>query len=115
NPEALASRRERGDSDNGGDDKTALGISVTPLTPELSRQLNAKGAHGLVVEDVDPDGRAADAGIRQGEVIESDNRQRVTTIEDLRSAIKRTSDRPALLLINRQGNQIFVTVKPANG
>ena len=113
NPDAIAARRG-GESDGRSDDKTALGVSVTPLTPELAQQLKAKGAHGLVVEDVDPDGRAADAGIRQGDVIESVNRQPVGTIEDLRSAIKKTSDRPALLLINRQGSEIFVTVKPAN-
>jgi serine protease Do len=114
NPDKVAARRD-GESDGRSDDKTALGVSVTPLTSELAQQLKAKGAHGLVVEDVDPDGRAADAGIRQGDIIESVNRQAVSTIEDLRSAIKKTSDRPALLLINRQGSEIFVTVKPANG
>jgi serine protease Do len=115
NPDKMAARRDRGESDNGSADKTALGVSVAPLTPELAQQLHAKNAQGLVVEDVDPDGRAADAGIRQGDIIESVNRQAVKSIEDLRSAIKRTADRPALLLINRSGNEIFVTVKPANG
>ena len=114
NPDRMAARRD-GESDGRSDDKTALGVSVTPLTPELAQQLKAKGARGLVVEDVDPDGRAADAGIRQGDIIESVNRQPVSTIGDLRSAIKQTANKPALLLINRQGNEIFVTVKPANG
>ena len=88
---------------------------MAPLTPDMAQQLHAKNAQGLVVEDVDPDGRAADAGIRQGDIIESVNRQAVKSIEDLRAAIKRTADRPALLLINRQGNEIFVTVRPSNG
>src|SRR4029077_11902946 len=104
----LARERDSGDSDGKSGDKTALGVSVTPLTPELAQQLRAKGAQGLVVEDVDPDGRAADAGIRQGDIIVSVNRQAVRSIDDLRAAIKRTADRPALLLINRQGNEIFV-------
>ena len=115
NPDKLAARRDDGQSDGRSDDKTALGVSVAPLTPDLAQQLHAKDAHGLVVESVDPDGRAADAGLRQGDIIESVNRQAVKTVEDLRSAIKRTSDRPALLLINRSGNEIFVTVRPANG
>jgi hypothetical protein len=29
--------------------------------------------------------------------------------------VKRAADKPVLLLINRQGNNIFVTVKPVNG
>ena len=115
NPDKMAARRDGGESDGKSDDKTALGVSVAPLTPEMAQQLHAKNAQGLVVEDVDPDGRAADAGIRQGDIIESVNRQAVKSIEDLRSAIKRTADRPALLLINRQGNEIFVTVRPSNG
>jgi serine protease Do len=96
-------------------DKAALGVSVAPLTPELASRLGTKSAEGLVVQNVDPEGRAADAGIRSGDVIESVNRQPVKSVEDLRSALKRNADRPVLLLINRQGSNVFVTVKPANG
>jgi S1-C subfamily serine protease len=69
---------------------------------------------GVVVRDVDPDGRAADAGIRAGDVIQEVNRHAVTSVEDLRSATRQNSDRPTLLLINRQGTDLFVTVKPAD-
>jgi Do/DeqQ family serine protease len=120
--EALDGRRASGDADDeqgNGDatpDRAALGISVAPLTPELRSQLKVgRDAQGLVVRDVDPDGRAADAGIRAGDVIEEVNRQAVGSVEDLRSAVRRTADKPALLLINRQGTNVFVTVKPANG
>jgi S1-C subfamily serine protease len=100
NPEKTARNSERGESDA---DRTALGISVAP------------DRKGLVVEDVDPDGRAADAGIRPGDVIQEVNRQPVKSVEDLRAAVRRSSDRPALLLISRQGRDVFVTVKPSNG
>jgi serine protease Do len=118
--EASPQRSARsGDNSRGaedGDDRTALGIAVVPLTPELAARVGApKDAHGLVVEDVSPDSRAADAGIRQGDVIQEVNRQAVRTVEDLRSAARKSASRPALLLINRQGSDIFVTVKPANG
>ncbi|HKB10280.1 MAG TPA: DegQ family serine endoprotease [Vicinamibacterales bacterium] len=117
NPEKLA--RGRGDRDsesNGSEDKTALGVSVAPLTPELRDRTRApKDAQGLVVQDVDPDGRAAAAGVQPGDLIQEVNRQPVKSVEDLRAALKKTTDRPTLLLINRQGNDIFVTVRPANG
>jgi len=64
---------------------------------------------------VDPDGRAADAGIRPGDVIHEVNRQTVKSPEDLRAAVRKSADRPALLLIDRNGASAFVTVKPANG
>ena len=56
-----------------------------------------------------------DTAKQAGDVIESVNRQAVKTVEDLRGAIQKTADKPVLLLINRQGSTIFVTVKPANG
>jgi serine protease Do len=112
NPENVA---RRGDGEPDSTDKAALGVSVAPITPELASRLGTKGAQGLVVENVDPDSRAAEAGIQAGDVIESVNRQSVKTVEDLRGAVKRAADKPVLLLINRQGSSIFVTVKPANG
>ena len=71
--------------------------------------------HGLVVEDVNPDGRAADAGVRRGDIIAEVNRQPVRSVDDLKAALKRSSDRPVLMLINRQGSDLFMTVRPANG
>jgi Do/DeqQ family serine protease len=87
------------------EDKTALGVSVAP----------SKDAKGLVVEDLDPNGRAADAGIQAGDVIASVNSKATTNVEELRAALKSVGDRPALLLIRRGDNSLFVTVKPANG
>jgi serine protease Do len=103
--EASADRsaRGRGDSGDRTSDKSALGVSVAP------------DAKGLVVEDVDPDSRAADAGIRAGDVIREVNRQPVKSIEDLRAAVRKSTDKPSLMLINRDGRDVFVTVKPANG
>ena len=34
------------------------------------------------------------------------------SVDDLKAALKKTSDRPTLLLISRQGNNLFLTVKP---
>ena len=43
------------------------------------------------------------------------NRQPVKSVDDLRAALKKTSDKPTLLLVHRQGSDIFVTVRPSNG
>jgi len=94
----------------------ALGVSVAPLTPDaVSRLRLPKNARGVVVEEVDPDGRAADAGIQPGDLIEEVNGQPVNTVDDLRAAVSKTTARPLLLLVNRQGSEIFVTLRPSNG
>jgi Do/DeqQ family serine protease len=97
-------------------DKAALGVSVAPLTPDLANRLGItdRDAKGLVIQDVNPDGRAADAGLQPGDVIEQVNRTPVETVEDLRSAVTKAGDRPILLLINRDGVNTFVTVRPSN-
>jgi serine protease Do len=113
NPEKSA-RDDRGDSK--GDNTAALGIAVEPLTPQLADRLGVdQGTKGVVVENVDPDGRAADAGLQPGDIIAKVDRQPVRSVEDLRSAVKNGGDKPVLLLVNRKGTQIFVTVRASNG
>jgi serine protease Do len=116
----LSARSEGGEFDRDDSrsepDKTALGVAVAPLTPDVASQLGfPRNTTGLVVQEVDPAGRAMEAGIRAGDVIQEVNRRQVGSVADLRAALRQTSDRPALLLINRQGADLFVTVKPANG
>jgi serine protease Do len=113
--QASGDKIARRDNESGGADQSSLGVAVAPLTPELaSRYKLPRDAHGIVVQDVDPDGRAADAGIQAGDVIEEVNRQPVQSVEDLRAALGKNTDRPVLLLVNREGSSRFVTVRPNN-
>jgi Do/DeqQ family serine protease len=106
------------DKDSGGGSEGAtgggkLGVAVEPLTPEIARQLELKpGAQGLVVTSLDPSGPAADAGLQRGDVIEQVNRQPVRAQADITSALQRSGSRPVLLLVNRGGTSIFLTVRP---
>jgi S1-C subfamily serine protease len=69
---------------------------------------------GLVVGEVRPDSRAASAGIRTGDVIEEVNRQPVTSVDELRDAIRNAPDRPMLVLVHRGGTDLFLTVDAAS-
>lgn len=90
-----------------------LGLGVQPLTPDLATRLHLPaGVQGLVVMQVDPAGPAAEAGIDEGDVIEEVNRQPVHSVAELKAALERTGTRPALLLVNRQGTSVFLTVRP---
>jgi Do/DeqQ family serine protease len=95
-------------------DQTALGVGVAPLTPETAARAGLRGSvKGLLVQNVEPDSRAADAGIRPGDVIVEANRKSVTNVDELRAAVRSTSDRPLLLLVNREGHDLFLTVRPS--
>lgn len=117
--EAQVSRDAANRASNGGDDdKAALGVAVSPLSPEMaSRSGLGRNARGVVVQDVDPDGRAADAGIQEGDIILEVNRQPVQSVEELRSAVRAAASKPTLLLVRRavdgdEGRDLFVTVRP---
>jgi regulator of sigma E protease len=61
---------------------------------------------------VEPESPAAQAGIQKGDRIVAVNNQRVTAWEDLSSAIKQSGGQPLVLLIQRDGQELTVTVQP---
>ncbi|MEP7214583.1 MAG: DegQ family serine endoprotease [Acidobacteriota bacterium] len=90
-----------------------LGLTLQPVTPQIAKQLGIEaGTEGLVVTDVDPNGATAEAGVAKGDVLLEVNRQAVTSVDAVQSALEKSGDRPVLLLISRRGTTIFVTVRP---
>ena len=90
-----------------------LGLNLQPLTPEISKKLNIdEEVKGVLVTEVDPSSPAAEEGIARGDVIMEINRTLVSTLDDVRTALKKSGDKPALLLISRSGRTVFISVKP---
>ena len=91
--------------------KGKLGLSVQPLTPPMARELGLKVKEGVLVREVVEGGRAAEAGIRAGDVIVEINRQPVRTVEDLTTRVdKQAKNEPMVLLVNRDGQTMYVAV-----
>jgi Do/DeqQ family serine protease len=91
---------------NGG----RYGMTVSPLTPDVAGQLGVRAKGGLVVENVAPASAASDAGLRSGDVIVEVNNKPVGSLSQFQEAVKANPDRPALLLVNRQGGELFVAL-----
>jgi Do/DeqQ family serine protease len=113
-PEERPARSGReGSPESRASNSGKLGLAVQPLTPALARQLGISATtEGLVVTEILPFGPAADAGIRQGDVLEEANQQPLRSVNDLRVAIERSGKDPLLLLVNHRGTTIFVTIRP---
>jgi serine protease Do len=88
-----------GSGSEGGGGK--LGVTVEPR----------RGGQGVVVTDVEPGSPAADAGIQPDDVILEVNREAVKSSADLRAGVSRSGSRPTLLLVSRNGRNIFVAVQ----
>jgi serine protease Do len=89
-----------------------LGVAVESLTPDAAAKMELpRDTRGLVVTSVDPEGPAADSGLRRGDVISEVNRKPIATREELRAALDTSGARPLLLLVTREGQTIFLTVR----
>ncbi|HWI58809.1 MAG TPA: PDZ domain-containing protein, partial [Bacillota bacterium] len=83
--EAMAGGQGRGGpKQHGQSSMDALdGVEVTDLDASVRRQLDVpRSVQGALVVNVDPESTAAEAGLRQGDVITEMNRQRVRSAED---------------------------------
>jgi Do/DeqQ family serine protease len=114
--EATVTERESASARGGGESerqaKGRYGLSVEPVTPDLADQLQLpRSTKGVAVVDVDPTGAAAEAGLRQGDVIQRVNGQDVQTGTDLKTALDAAGNRPALLLVQREGHDLFFALR----
>jgi serine protease Do len=89
------------------------GVTVQNLTAALRQQLGVpSNVQGVAISNLDPSSPAAQAGLQEGDVIESINRQPVHTVADFeRLAAEAKGD--TLLRINRQGSGAFIIVSPS--
>jgi serine protease Do len=93
-------------------DKSLNGVSVENITPETAQDLKLPASTpGVVVSEVSPESRAADAGLKPGDVIQQVNHQTVANVRDFSEAVgKSGKDDSVLLLVNRDGNTLFLAV-----
>lgn len=90
-----------------------LGLTLQPVTPDVAKELQIPDdTKGLVVSQVDPNGAAAQVGVRRGDVILEVNRSPVSSLDEMKSALDKSGTNAALLLISRGGQTTFLTVKP---
>jgi serine protease Do len=61
------------------------------------------------VTNVDPAGKAADSGLKRGDVIQEVNHKPVRNTADFEAAMRNAKD-AALLLVNRQGSTMYLAV-----
>ena len=83
-----------------------LGLALRSLQPQEKRETGVK--HGLLIEDAS--GAAAMAGIHGGDVLLAVNGSPIDSVEQVRNIVAK-ADKSVALLIERDGNRIFVPVR----
>ncbi len=89
-----------------------LGATVAALSPEARQSLGIDDSvSGAVVTSLKSGGAASNAGLRVGDVIVRVGDTAVNSAQELDAALSGANKDTALLLVNRRGNQIFMSVK----
>jgi serine protease Do len=88
------------------------GLTLSDLTPETRRAfgIGDPSLKGVVVTQIAPNGPAARAGLRPGDVLLEVNRKAVTSVRDFEDAYGKAKGN-VLLLLHRRGATVFVVVK----
>lgn len=99
-------------STEGGDQATALGLSVQTLTRQLAQQYGLENEEGVIITGVQGGSIASMAGLQAGDLIVEADRQPVKNVAELNNALaKAKSNGRVLLLVKRKGGSIFVVLQ----
>lgn len=90
--------------------RAKLGVTVQPLNAGLARSLGLEGVHGALVSGVEAGSPGERAGVQPGDVIKQVDGRAVASVQELRTRLAASPDRPALLLLARRGNDLFVAL-----
>jgi len=97
----------------------AIGLGLMDITPDVRQELNlSANQRGALVASVNPDKPASTSGIQPGDIIVAVNQAPVKTARQVTQAIAlagKSGRKSVLLLIERDGGQIYVAVPFANG
>jgi serine protease Do len=88
-----------------------LGMTVGDVTPDVARQMGLSDIQGVLVSEIDPSGPAAEAGLREGDIILEVNRRGIRDTEEYLEALQNRADDTILLLVARDDNTLYVALK----
>ena len=95
-------------------DNVLASLRVQTLDNSLMSQLNISAKTvGVVITSVESGGQAEAAGLQRGDVIQEVNHEPIKTLAEYQKASEKIKkDELAVLLVNRQGNSLFVAINP---
>lgn len=88
-----------------------LGIKVSALTPEIAQQFKISESAGVIVVNVAPDSKGAEAGMQLGDVIKEINHMPVSTVESFRTAIDGVKKGDAVQMFILRRGRGFLVIK----
>ena len=104
--------KEEESEEDSGESRADLGMSVEQLTPDLARNLGLSETSGLVIMQIHPYSPAAEAGLRQGDIILEMDQAAIKDIDAFYKKISRYKKGDIILFLIKRGNTtLYLTLK----
>ena len=85
-----------------------FGIAVQPLPDRAAQGLGVEPGQGVLIDSVENDSPAEEAGIHPGDLIAEVNRERITNVEEFTNAMRKTGGKVLLLIKGKDGSRFVV-------
>ena len=92
-------------------EQAQIGIQVSEITPETARRFNLKDTAGVIVVGVDPESKAAEAGLQMHDIIREINHKNITSVSDFNKTINDIPEGETINLFIRRMNRGFLVIK----
>jgi serine protease Do len=101
-----------GSSDQNGNAKAKLGLSLQTLTPGMAERLGIKPQAGVLIAGVKPGSPAGETGLTRGDILLEVDRKPVKTAEEASHLLG--TDRPGghVVLVQRGDNAMYMLIQP---
>ena len=94
--------------------QNALGIRVEEITPDMAKQYNLPETEGVIVSDLSPDGKGAEAGLKSGDIIKEINHVAINSLPDYTREMDKVKKDGTISMFIHRANAGFqvINIKP---
>jgi serine protease Do len=88
-----------------------LGIELSNITENMARRFDLPSREGVIVVNVEPESKAAEAGIREGDIIRAVNHQEINTVSDYEAVMGRIEEGETVHFYIKRAQRGYLVVK----
>ncbi len=85
--------------------KAWLGVYVQNMTPQLAEALGAGDSEGVLISDLSPEGPAADAGLKRGDIIKEMAGEEINSIGDYDRVMQKLKPQEMIEMVIERGGK----------
>lgn len=88
-----------------------LGIQVAEITTEMMQQYNLPKAEGVIVIEMDSQGKGAEAGVQTGDIVVEINYKKVKTVKDYNVQLQKIKKNEKIKMLIQRLNAGFLVIE----